>query len=328
MYVQRVLIMDRCEELLPLYLRFVSGVIDAADLPLNVSRELLQQNPQLATIRKAVVRKVLGALEAMKTNETEKYATFFRELGPILKEGVARDWDNREKIADLLLFESAETEAGKTTTLADYVSKMPDGQEVIYTLSGESSQQLRRSPYLESFRAKGYDVLLLTDPVDEYAIPHLREYKGKKLRAVDRGDVKADAGDVPSETRDRFTDLLKFLKDSLPDVADVKLTSRLTDSAVCLVTEGSATPAHLERLLKRSGHEVEPSKRTLEVNPGHPLIEKLKALHDETPDDARLASFAHLLLDQAVVAEGSKITDPAAFAKRVNDALLASIGSN
>lgn len=323
LYVQRVLIMDRCEEVLPLYLRFVSGVIDAADLPLNVSRELLQQNPQLATIRKTVVRKILGALETMKSNEADKYAVFHRELGSILKEGLARDWENREKIADLLLFESAQTETGKTTTLADYVAKMPEGQDVIYTLAGESAEHLKRSPYLESFRAKGYDVLLLTDPVDEYAIPQLREYKGKKIQPVDRGDVKADSTDILQETRDRFVGLLNYLKEKLSEVAEVKLTSRLTDSAVCLVAEGAAMSAHLERLLKRSGHDVEPTKRTLEVNPNHPVIEKLRFLHGENPDDSRLADYVHLLFDQAVVAEGSKIADPSAFAKRVNDLLLA-----
>jgi molecular chaperone HtpG len=324
LYVQRVLIMDRCEEVLPLYLRFVSGVIDAADLPLNVSRELLQQNPQLATIRKTVVRKILGALETMKSNETDKYAVFHRELGSILKEGLARDWENREKIADLLLFESAQTEAGKTTTLADYVAKMPEGQDVIYTLAGESAEQLKRSPYLESFRAKGFDVLLLTDPVDEYAIPQLREYKGKKIQAVDRGEVKADASEIPQETRDRFAGLLQFMKETVSDVAEVKLTNRLTESAVCLVAEGGAMSAHLERLLKRSGHDIEGSKRTLEVNPSHPLIEKMQTLHAQKPDDPRLTSYAQLLYDQAIVAEGSKIADPASFAKRMNDLLLAS----
>jgi molecular chaperone HtpG len=325
LYVQRVLIMDRCEEVLPLYLRFVSGVIDAAALPLNVSRELLQQNPQLATIRKAVVRKILGALETMKLNETDKYRVFHHELGSILKEGLARDWENREKIADLLLFESAQTEPGKTTTLADYVAKMPVGQDAIYTLAGESAEQLRRSPYLESFRAKGYDVLLLTDPVDEYAIPHLREYKGKKIQAVDRGEVKADPSDIAQETRDRFASLLQYLKEKIGEVADVKLTNRLTDSAVCLVAEGAAMSAHLERLLKRSGHNVEPMKRTLEINPNHPLIESLRDRHGTNPEDPRLADSARLLFDQAVIAEGTKIADPSAFAKRINDLLMEGI---
>lgn len=325
LYVQRVLIMDRCEDVLPLYLRFVSGVIDAADLPLNVSRELLQQNPQLATIRKTVVRKILSALESMKSNEADKYALFHRELGSILKEGLARDWDNREKIADLLLFESAQTEPGKTTTLADYVAKMPDGQDVIYTLAGESADQLKRSPYLESFLAKGYDVLLLTDPVDEYAFPQLREYKGKKIQPVDRGEVKADSSDIPQETRERFAGLLQFLKSTLPEVAEVKLTNRLTESAVCLVAEGATMSAHLERLLKRSGHEVERSKRTLEVNPNHPLIDSLRSRHRDKSDDPRLVGYAHLLFDQAVIAEGSKIANPTAFAKRVNDLLMANL---
>ncbi|MFO0936985.1 MAG: molecular chaperone HtpG [Gemmataceae bacterium] len=326
LYVQRVLIMDRCEEVLPLYLRFVSGVIDAADLPLNVSRELLQQNPQLSTIRKTVVRKILSTLETMKTNEAEKYQKFHRELGAILKEGLARDWENREKIADLLLFETAQSAPGTMVTLADYVAKMPEGQEVIYTLSGERAEQLRKSPYLESFRAKGYDVLLLTDPVDEYALPHLNEYKGKKLQSVDRGEVQADTSEIPEETKTKFAKLLTAIKDKLPEVNEVKLTNRLTESASCLVAVGRGMSAHLERLLKRSGHDVEQIKRTLELNPNNPMVQKLREMFESQPENPRLTDYARLLYDQAVIAEGSKIDDPVAFAKRINDLVLAANG--
>jgi molecular chaperone HtpG len=314
LYVQRVLIMDRCEEVLPAYLRFVSGVIDAADLPLNVSRELLQKNPQLQTIRKAVVRKVLGALEQMKANEADAYRKFHDEMAGILKEGIGRDWENREKIADLLLFSSMKTPAGQTTTLAEYVAKMPEGQDVIYTLSGESAESLRRSPYLEAVTAKGFDVLFLTEPVDEYAIPNLREYKGKKFQPVDRGDVKGD--DVPAETAEQFAAVLTAIQADLPDVAKVVLTNRLTDSAACLVAEDGAMSAHLERLLKRSGHAVEATKRTLELNPKHALVAKLRDLH--AAGDPRRGDVAKLLLDQATIAEGSKIADPVGFADRVN----------
>lgn len=325
LYVQRVLIMDRCEDVLPVYLRFVSGVIDAADLPLNVSRELLQKNPQLQSIRKAVVRKVLGTLEQMKSNEPEAYGQFFREMGAILKEGIGRDWENREKIADLLLFESANGEPGKPITLAEYVEKMPAGQDVIYTLSGETAAMLRRSPYLESVRAKGSDVLLLTDPVDEYAIPNLREYKGKKIQPLDRGEVKVD-GDVAKNVQDTFAPLLTAIKSTLGDVSEVKLSNRLTDSAACLVAEGQAMPAHLERLLRRSGHAPEGPKRTLELNPNHALVARLRDWHAAKADDPRVANVARLLLDQALVAEGSRIDDPVGFASRINEFVLAANG--
>src|SRR5262245_61194920 len=189
LYVQRVLIMDRCEQVLPTYLRFVKGVVDSADLPLNVSRELLQQNPLLDVIQKSVVKNILDTLAGMKNVEFDKYLVFYRGFGSVLKEGLARDWSNREKIADLLLFESANTEAGKFTTFAEYVEKMPTDQSEIAYLIGEDAEQLRRSPYLEAFRAKGQDVLLLTDPIDEFAIPQLGEYKGKRLVAADRSEA-------------------------------------------------------------------------------------------------------------------------------------------
>ena len=229
LYVQRVLIMDRCEEVLPFHLRFVHGLVDSADLPLNVSRELLQQNPLLEVIQKSVVKNVLDTLGGMKNVEFDKYLTFYKGFGPILKEGLARDWTNREKIADLLLFESANTEAGKYTTFAEYVEKMPEGQTAIHYLIGESAEQLRKSPYLEAFRAKGQDVLLLTDPVDEFAIPGFGAYKGKQLQAADRGYTTT--GDtIPAEVKEKFAGLLASLKEKLSDVADVRLTTRLTES--------------------------------------------------------------------------------------------------
>src|SRR5262245_33307421 len=211
LYVQRVLIMDRCEQVLPFYLRFVQGVVDSSDLPLNVSRELLQQNPLLDVIQKSVVKNVLDTLAGMQNTEFEKYRIFYEGFGPVLKEGLARDWANREKVADLLLFESANTEPGKFTTLAEYVEKMPADQTDIYYLAGESAEQLRKSPYLEAFKAKGRDVLLLTDPVDEFAIPALGSYKGKQLKAADRGDT-ATGDEVPSELEEKFAGVLAAVK--------------------------------------------------------------------------------------------------------------------
>lgn len=318
LYVQRVLIMDRCEQLLPTYLRFVKGVVDSADLPLNVSRELLQQNPLLDVIQKSVVKNVLESLAGMKNIEPEKYLGFYKAFGTVLKEGLTRDWSNREKIADLLLFESANTEAGKFTTLAEYVEKMPTDQKDVAYLIGESAEQLRHSPYLEAFRAKGQDVLLLTDPIDEFAIPQLGEYKGKKLVAADRGEA-AGVGDVPEGDKERFKALLGTLKEKLPDVADVRLTNRLTESAACLVADAHGVSAHMERLMERMGRDAGTAKRVLELNPAHATVEAVRALHEKNAADARLDLYARLLYEQAVVAEGSKVADPVAFAKRVND---------
>ncbi|QJW96851.1 molecular chaperone HtpG [Frigoriglobus tundricola] len=318
LYVQRVLIMDRCEQVLPTYLRFVKGVVDSADLPLNVSREILQQNPLLDAIQKSVVKNVLEALAGMKNVEYDKYLKFYAGFGTVLKEGLGRDYANREKIADLLLFESACTEPGKFTTFAEYVEKMPTDQTEIAYLIGESAEQLRHSPYLEAFRAKGRDVLLLTDPIDEFSIPQLGEYKGKKLVAADRGEA-AGAGEVPAGDKEKFAALVAALKTKLPEVSDVRLTNRLTESAACLVAGASGLSAHMERLMERMGRDATASKRVLELNPNNATVEAVRLLHEKNASDPRLDLYARLLYEQAVIAEGSKVSDPVAFAKRVND---------
>lgn len=318
LYVQRVLIMERCEQLLPFYLRFVKGVVDSADLPLNVSREILQQNPLLDVIQKSVVKNVLDTLGGMKNVEFDKYLTFYKGLGTILKEGLTRDYANREKIADLLLFESANTAEGMYTTLAEYVEKMPADQAEIYYLIGDNAATLRRSPYLEAFRAKGRDVLLLADPIDEFALPGLNEYKGKKLHAADRGAAPAD-GNIAADVKDRFAAVLSSFKEKLPEVADVRLTTRLTESAACLVAEGAAMTAHLEQLMERAGRGEGRTKRVMELNPGHAAVEAACELQRQNPSDPRVETYARLFYEQAVIAEGSKIADPVAFAKRVND---------
>jgi molecular chaperone HtpG len=317
LYVQRVLIMDRCEQVLPTYLRFVKGVVDSNDLPLNVSRELLQQNPLLEVIQKSVVKNILDTLAGMKNIEFEKYLNFYKAFGSVLKEGLTRDWSNREKIADLLLLESANTPPGQYTTLADYVAKMPADQKDIVYLIGETTEQLRHSPYLEAYRAKGQDVLLLSDPIDEFAIPALGEYKGKRLVAADR--TPTTGSDIPAETQQKFEPLLKWLKEKLPEVADVRLTNRLTESAACLVADAYGMSAHMERLLERMGRETGTVKRVLELNPQHPAVEVIRQLHEKNATDARLEGYARLLYEQAVIAEGSKVTDPVAFAKRINE---------
>src|SRR5262249_4104019 len=211
-------------------------------------------------------------------------------LGPVLKEGLTRDWSNREKLADLLLFESANTEPGKFTTLAEYVEKMPADQKEIHYLTGDSVEQLRHSPYLEAFRAKGQDVLLPSDPIDEFASPALTEYKGKRLAAADRGEVSAD--EVPAEVKEEFAGLLSSFKEKLPEVADVRLSRRLTESAACLVAEGAAMTAHMERLMERFGRGAGGIKRVLELNPNNPAVEAVRKLHAKNASDPRVELYA------------------------------------
>ncbi len=325
LYIQRVLIMDRCEELLPPYLRFVRGVVDSSDLPLNISRELLQHNPLLEQMKKNIVRTVLNNLEDMKTHDYDKYVLFYKELGAILKEGVGRDWTNRDKLADLLLFESIKTPAGQFTTLAKYVEAMPTEQKDIYYLIGESREQIEHSPHLEAFRARGWDVLLLTDPVDEFIIPSLTEYKGKKLQAADRGEIEGDKKEEKkAETDEKYKKLFEHLKAKLPEVSDVRLSSRLKESAAVLVAgEGEAT-AHLERLMQRMGRgdEAAGSRRILELNGEHPVVEAMRDLNEKNAEDPRIEDYGRLLYEQAVIAEGSKVKDPMAFARRINDLLV------
>jgi molecular chaperone HtpG len=325
LYVQRVMIMDHCEELQPPYLRFVRGVVDSSDLPLNISRELLQQNPLLGRMRNNIVRSVLKALEEMKAEEYDRYVGFYREMGEILKEGLGRDFDNRQRLADLLLLESMNTPAGQYTTLARYVEAMPSGQEAIWYLIGEDRAMLEHSPYLEAFRGRGQDVLLLSDPVDEFTFPALAEYKGKKLKAADRDQLEGDKeqGKKREEAQGRFAKLLEFVKGKVPEVGDVRLSGRLKESAACLVADAGALTAHMERLMQRLGRdEAGLSKRVLELNAEHPAVQAMQRLHEKTPDDPRLEAYARLLYDEAVLAEGSRVKDPAALAQRINELLV------
>jgi molecular chaperone HtpG len=324
LYVQRVMIMDRCEELLPPYLRFVRGVIDSSDLPLNISRELLQQSPLLAKIRNNVVRSVLNSLDEMKKEDHDKYVVFWKELGDILKEGLSRDWDNRQKLADLVLAESVKTPAGQLISLEKYVEAMPAGQEDIWYLIGEDKDLLRQSPYLEAFRSRDWDVLLLSDAIDEWAFSALGEYKGKKLKAADRGEL-ANQEEKP-QAKEQFKPLFEYLKGKLTEVSDVRLSSRLKESAACLVADAGAMSAHMERLMERMGHEAGMVKRVLELNGEHPAVQALLRLHAKSPEDRRLEEYGRLLYDQAVIGEGSKVKDPAALARRINQLLVKDIG--
>jgi molecular chaperone HtpG len=325
LYVRRVLIQHENEQVVPPYLRFVKGVVDATDLPLNVSRETLQHDPRLGRIRTGVVGRVLKALEEMKAEAYEKdYLPFYQEFGAYLKEGVGQDFSNRERLADLLLFESTKTdatdEAKRFTTLEKYVAAMPADRKEVYYLIGESRELIESSPYLEAFKARGDEVLLLTDPVDEYLVSTLHEYKGKRLKAVDRAD--APAAEVDKDKQEQFKPLLEALKAKLADeVKDVRLSGRLKDSASVLVADEGAVGAHLERLLQRMGRgeDLPPTKRTLELNPDHPAVQALRALCEKDGDDPRVEAYGRLLYEQALVAEGSRIKDPSGFARRVNE---------
>ena len=329
LYVRRVLIQHECEELAPPYMRFVKGVVDSADLPLNVSRETLQHNPLLAKIRSNLVNRLLKTLEEMKTGEYETYLKFYKEFSPHLKEGVGQDWTNRERLADLLLFESTKTEAGKFTTLADYVGRMPADQKDIYYLIGDSRVMIENSPYVESFKARGQEVLLLTDAVDEYFVASLNRYKDKALKAVDRGEIEADSSDAEKkkELEGQFKPLIDALKGKLPEVKEVRLSTRLKESAACLVTDEGAMGAHLEQLLKRMGRgdEVPDQKRILEINPDHAIVQGLLSVAQKDAADPKVESFGRMLYDAAVIAEGSRIADPASFARRLNDIMAAQL---
>jgi len=332
LYVRRVLIQHENEQVAPPYLRFVKGVVDATDLPLNVSRETLQHDPRLGKIRTSLVGRVLKALEEMKNEAYEKdYLPFYQEFGGYLKEGVGQDFTNRERLADLLLVESTKTDpkepARRFTTFAQYVASMPAEQKEIYYLTGDSREMIEHSPYLEAFRERGEEVLLLTDPVDEYLVSALHEYKGKRLKAVDRADAQPLAD---KDAEEKFKPLLSALKPKLADeVKDVRLTARLKDSAAVLVADEGAMGAHLERLLQRMGRgeDVPAARRTLELNPDHPAVQALRALAEKSPDDPRVEAYGRLLYEQAVVAEGSRIKDPAGFARRVNELIAKVAGA-
>jgi molecular chaperone HtpG len=321
LYIRRVFIMDDCEAMLPIYLRFVRGVVDSPDLPLNVSREMLQQSAPLEKIKSNLTNKVLRTLADMKKDENDAYVAFYRELGTFIKEGVYQDRTNRDALAALLLFESTRTEAGQLTSLEKYVASMPADQQEIYYLAGENRELIEHSPFLESFKAKGQEVLLLTEPIDELVVQALTEFQGKKLKAVDKGEL--DAGAVEEEKKKRYQPLLDFMKEKLSDVKEVRLSHRLKESAACLVADEWAMGAHMERLMHRMGRgaEVPVVKRILEVNPDHPAMEAIQKLHARSATDARLERYCRLLYDQALVAEGSRVKDPAAFSQRINELL-------
>ncbi len=322
LYIKRVFIMDAAEELLPNYLRFVRGVVDADDLPLNVSREILQHNRQLERIKAACVKRVLDLIEKLARDEPEKFATFYKAFGNTLKEGISEDANNRERIAKLLRFASTKGEGTQqTVSLDDYIGRMAIGQEAIWYITADSYAAAFGSPQLEAFKAKGIEVLLMFDRIDEWMIGSLSEYEGKKLKSAAKGDVPLDDADKAKqeEATKEAEPLLKKLKDLLGDrVGDVKVSARLTDSPSCLALSDYEMAPHLARLLREAGQDMPESKPTLEINPQHALVKRVEAEADE----AKAKDLALLLLDQAEIAAGAQLPDPSAFVQRMNRVLL------
>jgi molecular chaperone HtpG len=319
LYVKRVQIMDHCEELIPQYLRFVKGVVDSSDLPLNVSREILQHNRQIEIMKTSITKKVLDTLADMKNDDYENYLKIYGELGRILKEGVHFDFSKRETIADLLLFPSSKTEENKLRTLKEYVENMKEGQEEIYYIIGTSLYEALRSPYLEAFRKKDYEVLVLLDDIDDFIFGGF-EYKGKKMKSITKGDMALNKEEKEEKEKaqkkyEKFIDLVKdVLKD---DVKDVRLSGRLTDTVCCLVTDEGDLDPQMEKLLKSMGQELPPMKRVLEINPAHPLFASMNTIFEKDKKSATLEEYIRLLYDQALVLEGSKPKDPGAFSKLI-----------
>jgi molecular chaperone HtpG len=330
LYVRRVFIMDDTEHLMPRYLRFVRGIIDSDDLPLNVSRELLQHNRLIDKIRGASVKRVLDALESMAKNRPEDYAHFWEQFGSVLKEGPIEDPSNSERIARLLRFSSTlEDKPEPDVSLDDYVQRMKPEQQAIYYVTAESFEAARNSPHLEFFRKKGVEVLLLGEPVDEWLAGHLDEYDGKPLKSVAKGDLDLEALEDEAEREEQekvaeqFKPLVDRLKEALSErVSDVRISHRLTDSPSCLVVGQYEFGMNMQRMLRAAGHAMPQSQPALEVNPDHPLVKRLQ----DASEDAGFADWASLLFEQALLREGGQLPDPASFVRRMNSLLVGQQG--
>jgi molecular chaperone HtpG len=323
--------MDDAEQLMPNYLRFVRGVIDSNNLPLNVSREILQESKDIDSIRSGSVKKILGLLAELTKSEQdsdkEKYKIFWKEFGQVLKEGVGEDYANREQIAKLLRFVSTHTDSDEQiVSLSDYVGRMKDGQEKIYFITADSLKAARSSPHLEVFQKKGIEVILLFDRVDEWLASNLSEFEGKSLQSIAKGNL--DLGNLEGEEEKKeqekeandYKELTDKIKSVLSEqVKDVRITLRLTESPACLVADSNDMGGNLERLLKSAGQKINHSKPILEINPHHPMVQKLKY------EESRFSDWSHVLFDQALLAEGGQLEDPASFVKRINELLLQAV---
>jgi len=329
LYIRKVFITDDAEQLMPRYLRFVRGVIDADSLPLNVSREILQQSKQISTIKAGAVKKVLGLLRTM-SKDAEVYETFWKEFGNVIKEGVIEDHKNKDAVAKLLRFSSTQTDSEKQdVALADYVERMQEGQDKIYYVTADSFSAAKNSPHLEVFRKKGIEVILMADRVDEWLISNLTEFDGKQLQSVAKGELDLDKLDTEEEKKEKeettkdFESILKQMKEVLGDkVSDVRITNRLTDSPACLVTGDNDMSLNMERIMKEAGQSMNMmgmggSKPIFEVNPAHALVTNIK----EEQDDERFADITNILFDQAILSEGGQLDDPAAFVHKLNGLL-------
>jgi len=332
LYVKRVFIMGDCDQLMPEYLRFIKGVVDAQDMSLNVSREILQQDRQVKAIRRRLTKKVLSTIKDLQSDRPEDYRTFWTQFGRVLKEGLLSDVDNQDMLLGISSFASTRSDE-EPTTLAEYVERMKDGQEQIFYATGETRQQILKSPHLEAFKAKGYEVLLLTDPVDEVWVGAVTEFDGKPLQSVARGEVDLDseeekaAHEAEREEQEKdFADLLTWLKETLSDhVKEVRLSTRLTESPACLITDAfDITPA-LARLYRASGQDIPVGKRILEVNPNHRLVTGLRQARKDRGDDPSVAETAELLYGTALLAEGGALEDPTRFAELLADRLARTV---
>jgi molecular chaperone HtpG len=314
LYCKRVFIMDDCKELMPDYLGFVKGVVDAPDLNLNVSREILQQDRLVRNIRRNLVKKVFGLLKDM---EPEKYETFWEEFGPALKLGAHTDFENQKKISELVRYKTTQSD-GKWVSLKEYVERMKEGQEEIYFITGDNMEALLNSPHLEQLKEKNYEVLLMTDPVDEWVVQALTEYDGKKLKSAEKGDLELDK--VDEEKKDAFTPLFDFIRTQVQDhIKEVKPSARLKSSVACLSGDTYDMSAYMEKILKASGQEVPAVKRVLELNMDHPVIIGIRSMFEKDAGNPVLKDYSQLLLDMAVVSEGGKVENPARFSQLIGD---------
>lgn len=328
LYVRRVQIMDHCEAMLPTYLRFVRGVVESSDLPLNVSREILQDNKTVTVIKKSLTKKILDTLAEMKKEDSDAYGAFYEQFGRILKEGIHHDFERRESIADLLLFESTKTEPGKKMTLAEYVERMPSEQKEIYYITGGDRASAESSPYLEVFKEKDIEVLIMTDDFDDIIISGLGVYKEKEFQSAIKGDL--DLGDEKKEEKQKaFGDLLELMKEELKDVvAAVRVSGRLKDSAVCLVAGEHDLDPKMVKMFQAMGQEVPKGQRVLEVNPDHELIARMKGIFAADKENPRLKEYVGLLYDQALLLEGEAPRNPVAFAKALSKLMAEGAGEN
>jgi molecular chaperone HtpG len=329
LYVKNVYITDDCKELLPEYLRFVRGVVDSSDLPLNVSREMLQDDAIIRRIRKSIVGKILSELSDIKDAKRDDYLGFYNQFGKVVKEGVHSDFENHDKLKDLVMFRSTNSEDENPVLLRDYVDRMPSSQKEIYYITSDSVETAASSPHLEAFKEKGYEVLFFVDPIDEWIVQRLTEYDGKKLKAVDRGDIdfegedeKADS-EAENEAKEEYKDLLDFIQKQLDDdVKEVRLSKRLTDSVCCLVADEAGINANMERIMRAMNQDVPKDKRILELNPGHDVLQNMKEIFEKDKDDQVLADFIDLVYGQALIAEGSPVKNPSRFAKLVSSLMV------